>query len=241
MSGSNVAPAPTANAQISAGQATVANIGFGYYPGEGSRCVVAQYNWTANLFYNEDLSQLVARGVETTIQSVFCDNSTNPEPVTMSINGTNQVIVIPANSQGIFPLFFSGQPGFSISVPSEVFGAVTRLYLLNVPANSSGTWATLGTPAVNGNVSALGITGNQAVKATPGKVFKVIVNATTATGTITINDAPAPGTVTVGNTILTIPIGTLAGTVYDLTAPALLGISVNFNGGATGTIAVIYA
>ena len=153
MSGSNVQGAPTASMTISAGQESVFSIGFGYYPQEGSRCVSAQYNWTAQLGYFEDLSQLVARGVETAIQAVYIDNTTCPQIVTMTIGGTGQLIVCPANSQGVFPCFFTGTPQFTLSVASAS-ASVTRLYLLNVPAQAAGVWqqtaAGTGTVTVGG-------------------------------------------------------------------------------------------
>lgn len=133
--------APTATMTIASGAAGVFPTGFGYYPPEGSRVVSAQYNWTAQTGYAEDLSQLVARGVETTIQSAFLDNSTSGQTVTMTLGGSGQVVLCPPYSQGIFPLFFSGQPSFQISVAAVGTG-LTRVYLLNVPCASSGIWGT---------------------------------------------------------------------------------------------------
>jgi hypothetical protein len=245
MSGSNLAPVQTGTVQISGGQgsAGVFDVAFGYYPREGSRLVAAQYNWTANTFFNEDLSQLVARGVETTIQSVFVDNSSLPEPVVITIGGSNQVIECPANSQGIFPCFFTGTPSFQISVNS-VSPNVTRLYLLNVPANTAGSWpapiggslaaiSPAGSPAAMNSL--LGITGTTQVKVGVGRVAKVTVVAAIATGAVTIDDAAATGT---PNTILDIPVGAAAGTVYQLDWPVKLGIAANFAG--TGTIAISF-
>jgi hypothetical protein len=141
MSG-NIQPSPTATMTVSGGQAGISPVGFGYYPAEGSRVVSAQYSWATLTGYAEDLSGLVARGVQTAIQSAFVDNSTNPNAVTITVLGTDQVVVVPANSQGVFPLFFTGAPGFTIAVASTNAG-VTRLYLLNVPSNTCGMWKTV--------------------------------------------------------------------------------------------------
>jgi hypothetical protein len=258
MSGSTQPP-PTATATVASGAAGVFPVAFGYYPQEGSRCVSAQYNWLSSFTFNEDLSQLVARGVETVIQSIFVDNSSVSQPIQIVINGTDQVIECPAWSQGVFPAFFTGTPGYSISIAAggnQGFAnivPVTRLYLLNVPANAASIWSApppgslmaLAPPGqLGGLFTSLGITSSNSVTAgvlnQVGRVAKIVVNATTAVGTITINDAQTTGTVTAANTILTIPIGAPAGTIYTLDMPFFNGLAVNFNGGATGTISVSY-
>jgi hypothetical protein len=126
---------------VASGQAWVSPVGFGYYPNEGPRCVSAQYNWTSQAGFTEDLSGLVGRGVATTIQSVFIDNSGNSQPVTLTVNGTLQTLVVAGHSQGMFPLFFTGQPGFQLTTTAPI-AAVTRLNLLNVPSNGA-SWGTV--------------------------------------------------------------------------------------------------
>ena len=146
--------APTASMTVASGAAGVFPVSFGYYPREGSRAVSAQYSWAAQTGYVEDLSQLAAKGVETTIQGVFIDNSTVPYPVTLTVLGTEQICVIPPNAQGMFPLFFSGTPALQITT-TAVNSGVTRLYLLNVPLGGAATWSAtgaqqLGPQGVNG-------------------------------------------------------------------------------------------
>ena len=138
----SIQPAPTATATIVSGAAAAFPISLGYYPQEGSRAISAQYNWTAQAAYAEDLSQLSARGMETTIQGIYVDNSLCSSPVTILIGTSGQVIICPGNAQGAFPAMFSGAQGYQISVPGVVSG-VTRLMLVNVPLNSSGIWTTI--------------------------------------------------------------------------------------------------
>jgi hypothetical protein len=141
MSGSNTQTAPTATMSIASGAAAAGPVSYGYYPQEGSRALTAQYNWTSQTGYVEDLSQVTAKGIETTIQSVFVDNSENTLPVVILVNGTGQKLQVPASAQGVFPLFFSGAPGFQIYVPATLAGAVTRCIFLNVPAQTAaGIW-----------------------------------------------------------------------------------------------------
>lgn len=117
---------------ISSGGAGAVPISLGYYPHEGSRCVSSAYNWTAQASYTEDMSQLVARGVETTIQAVFVDNSANSQSVTLTMGGTGQTIVCPALSQGFFPILLTGIPGFVITTPAAI-AATTKCFWVNVP------------------------------------------------------------------------------------------------------------
>jgi hypothetical protein len=121
---------------VASGAAGVFPVSYGYYPAEGSRCVTAQYNWASQAGYAEDFSQLVARGVETTIQSAFIDNGANAQSVTLTIGGTGHVVTCPANSQGVFPLYFTGTPTCQI-VTSAPIAAVTRIYFVNVPSSPS--------------------------------------------------------------------------------------------------------
>jgi hypothetical protein len=235
MSGANPQPAPTATMLISGDAASVLPIGTGYYPQEGSRAVASQYNWSAQLAYTEDLSQLVARGMETTIQTVWIDNSECSQPVLMLIAGTGQKIECPGSAQGVFPVFFSGTPAFLIYT-TGLIAACTRCIFLNIPVNP-GSWVTSG-GAFEAQSSDLNIVASQAVKATPGRIGKVVVNTAIATAAATINDCPTTGAAGAGNTILTIPIGTVAGTFYSLDWPCLSGITAIIGG--TGALAISF-
>lgn len=213
-------------------------VSFGYYPEEGSRAITLQYNWQQQDQYVEDLSQLVAMGVETSIQGMFIDNSTNQYPVVIQVQGTGQVVLCPPSSQGFAPLLFTGTPMMQLQCPAPSNG-VTRLTLLNVPT-PSGFWTASLTPAV-----ALGpqfvsapIGASTLVRLGPGRVFKAIVLATTATGVIELDDA---NTLASAAPLLIIPTGAAVGTIYTIDAPVVNGIAVNFNSGATGNIILTYA
>src|SRR5271168_4809205 len=129
----------TANRTLAGRSAGVFETGNGYYPQEGSRVVSAQYNWATIAAYAEDGSQLVALGVESTLQGLYIDNSANTQGVQIIIAGTGQTINCPASSQGYFLAFFSGIPSFNIAtvlagVPTPI-AATTRVCLLNFPVS----------------------------------------------------------------------------------------------------------
>lgn len=74
--------------------------------------------------------------------------------------------------------------------------------------------------------SALNQTAAVAIKATPGRLGKLIVVAggTASNGAFTLNDCATTGTAAAANEIITIPSGTTAGTIINLDWPCLVGI-----------------
>lgn len=93
-------------------------------------------------------------------------------------------------------------------------------------------------PYVGGNKSALNITANTVVKASPGRVFRVTVIAAPATTAVTINDATTTGGASAANTVLTIPVGASVGTVFYIDWPMANGIVVA--GITTATLAISF-
>jgi hypothetical protein len=144
----------TGTLQINNGGITDLPVSFGYYPPEGSRIASTQYNFATQLQYYEDLSLLKALGMLTGVQSLWVDNSLNPEPVSIIVQGSNQYIQVPAQFQGIVPAFFSDGPGFYVSVPSYSAGttSIFKMIMLNVPPAAAGLWGVTNIPDTqNGN------------------------------------------------------------------------------------------
>jgi len=242
MSGT-VQPAQTATQLVSSGAAGIFPIGFGYYPVEGSRVVTPEYNWlntTGIPAYAEDLSQLVARGVETSIQGVVIDNATNANPVTITIGGSGQVLTVPAYSQGVFPIFFTGTPSYqvtsplsnnSLTVTPSGYTPVTRCYWLNVPPQAAGVWPCSIAPQWN----ILNLSGNNTPRVGPGRLMAVIVTTAISVGALNFYDGGA----TVANLLFSIPVGAAAGTIYQLNIPFFTSLFVDFAiNGAVGVVNV---
>lgn len=204
-----IQPTQTGSQTVASGGASINPISYGYYPAEGSRAVSVIYNWAAQTGYAEDLSQLVARGVETTIQSIFIDNTNCTTTVFIQISGTGQVISCPAGGQGIFPALFGGSPNFQIFVGSTGVGS-TRCNLLNVPTGS-GVWASgSATPRtlVPLDVSTVATGGTAVVALSAGHraAGGWIQNPLTASTNLGINEiGTASGTTSVGNTTFIAP------------------------------------
>jgi hypothetical protein len=93
-----------------------------------------------------------------------------------------------------------------------------------------------------GSVSALNITTPSVIKASPGRIVKVIVVASNASGPVTLNDCAITANVAAANLIFTIAQSTAAGTVINLEWPCDVGITIN--GGSSslggGTFAIAY-
>lgn len=199
-------PAQTGSQTFAARNFGVTATGFGYYPPEGSRAISVQYNWGSQTGYNEDMGQLVEFGVVTSAQGVWIDNSQTPVAVTITINGTGQIITCAGTKQGFFPVFFSGYPGYQI-VSNGISGTATRLIFVNTPPQCAGTWDTAATGSSSKTIAALAVTQlttagvAQTIVAAGGRsAGGFFTNPADATTAVVINESgvPAAGTVTVG-------------------------------------------
>ena len=164
--------AGTGSQTLASGTASIAPIGYGYSPPEGSRALYTQYNWASAPSFYEDGSQVVAKGLETCIQGVFIDNSTVALPVTIYIN-PHQTLICPAYSQAVFPVFFSGNPQYEISVTNVLPVGTTRLTWLNIPVSPC-VWP-VGFP-VDGGQNSVALSwnsGTQFIKVGPGRLASV--------------------------------------------------------------------
>lgn len=121
---------------IASGRAGIAPISYGYHPQEGSRSVSLQFDWRTRTSYTDDLSQLVAMGIESTVQTIVVDNTDNPQSVTFTFFDTGQTIVCPGNSLGYFPIFVTAGGLFTAAVPFLAV-ATTRVEFLNVALSPS--------------------------------------------------------------------------------------------------------
>lgn len=114
--------------------------------------------------------------------------------------------------------------------------AIGGVYVSTVPLLTTGQQAAAAftqqgvlKTASGGQSSFLNATAGTIVKASPGRVGKVIVQITPTATAYVLDSVTAAQTA--ANTVLTIPIGTVAGTIYNLDFPCLTGISVVPGGG----------
>lgn len=107
--------------------------------GEGSQVVFFAQRWNdpalaGQLFSRINLLQQYQSGQFTAIQSVFIDNSTCYQAITLKCEETGQLVQCPGLSQGMFPLICATAPSFTLTLQSNIIvGATTRLHFLNTP------------------------------------------------------------------------------------------------------------
>ena len=222
---------------LSSGLANILPVGFGYYPPEGARVVATQYSWAAQSSFAEDLSQIVARGVETAIQGVWIDNSACNMPVSLFI-GQHQTINIGPGQSGVYPVFFSGTPQFIVSVPAPIVG-ITKLAFLNTPVGCE-SWP-VGFPIDGGQKTILNQSTGTSVllKTGPGRVGTVSVVASNGTAGMFIQDTTTL-TPSAATALFYIAATVTAGTIYTLNMPFFTGLALVANGAGTGNISVSY-
>ena len=91
-----------------------------------------------------------------------------------------------------------------------------------------------GFPSVASATASLSATG--AVKASAGRLFKIVVTTVLGAGAVTVYDNPSAAS---GTILFVIPATTAAGTVYDINLPAVNGIYASF--ASTGAVTFGYA
>lgn len=94
-----------------------------------------------------------------------------------------------------------------------------------------------------GSSSALNVTAAAVIKATAGKLAKiVVVVAPTTSGALTVNDVATVGGAATANEVFSIPFGSLtAGQVITLDWPCATGIVVSAVGGGTPQYSVSFS
>lgn len=95
-------------------------------------------------------------------------------------------------------------------------------------------------PRYGGNNSALNVTAKTVIKATPGTVFRIVVNTIATGGTLGVYDAATTSATAAANTIYAVGASWPgAGTVITLEWPCSHGIVVD--PGTSGVVSVSFA
>ena len=128
----------------------------GMVPKEGPKVLTYPFDFSSGSgTLEDDLLLENTNGVIQFVQSVYVDNSANPNPLTILFRITRQKIVIPANAQGIWPVFSIDQTQFQLSTTVNA-NAVGTLIFLNVPMPLT-QW---GPQTITANVSPIQKAGN---------------------------------------------------------------------------------
>lgn len=176
----------------------------GYAPKEGPKALPVDFDFTTLGTFAFDLMLENSEGVIQFVQSVYVDNSDNPGALTMRFAQTGQRLVIPANSQGQYPVICPDQTQVTMSSPVNA-SAVGRIILMNVPMPYT-QWGpvTVNVPAVNitpvvasnfsGTIAAGGVS-QVAIPANAARLGFTIQNASNGAEILLIDfgTAAAPG------------------------------------------------
>ena len=108
-------------------------------PCEGAKAVPVSLDFSMNAAYQLNYSNLQQRGFISFVQTIFVDNSqANAGTITITIGGSNQVIVIRPNTQGYYPILM----GNVVTITFSSTGSnKAQFFLLNVPV-APGQWST---------------------------------------------------------------------------------------------------
>lgn len=120
---------PNKDAGIAVGNATI--------PGEGPKAIPFQLDFSANPQYVLDLLALFQNKSLTSVQTLWVDNTLNAQELTITVEGTSQVLTIPPGDQGYYPVL-SPKSGRIFAATNG--GVLVKLYLVNVPIQGA-SWA----------------------------------------------------------------------------------------------------
>ena len=243
----------TGSLTLAGGAGTAFPIGMGYFPSEGSRAVTLQYQFLGAPVsgglagYTEVLTNLVAQGVESTIQGVWIDNAANPQAVTFFVPATGQYIYVPANYQGVFPVMFTGTPQYQLTCASALIAGITRVSLLNVPVSPS-QWAAGGIQGMSTlaptftTIQTFSAGASVLLKSGPGRLWGWNATAAVVSGALTFFGDTLT-TASVANAIAALTSAPAIGTSFPLPGiPFYTGLTLTWGGTITaGTLAIWYS
>ncbi len=103
------------------GEIGIQNAMNGALPCEGPKVLPYAADFNASTTYDFDLTQQFNQKAFTTLQGLFCDNSANGSPVTVTVNGTGQTFTIKKNTCGFYILLMPDSgPKFSLASAGAV-------------------------------------------------------------------------------------------------------------------------
>jgi hypothetical protein len=94
------------------------------------RALPLTLDFAASLEYTIDYSNMQARGFFSMVQTVWVDNMASATILYITIPAVNQVLQIPANTQGYFPVLCPNPVNISFA---SAGGVAVQVILLNFP------------------------------------------------------------------------------------------------------------
>lgn len=111
----------------------------GLIPPEGPKVVPLSADFSAAASYTINFLLTQSQQFMSQIVSVFVDNSTNDQEVSITVGVINQVLKIPAHSQAYLPLF---APKNTVLTVASTGAHVVGFFFVNVPLPAA-VWGSL--------------------------------------------------------------------------------------------------
>lgn len=101
-------------------------------PVEGPKTVPVELNMQEAAAYFVDLTQHVTNKYISYVQGIYIDNRLNDLELSILVNGSNQFIYAPPNTQGWYVALSTNPPTFKVW-QEETNDAIVRLQFVNFP------------------------------------------------------------------------------------------------------------
>lgn len=189
-------------------------------PPEGPKVVPIALAFSTNAVIIVDFTLANAQAKISAVQMIYLNNKDNPNTVELSCEGTNQIVTVPAHSQGTYPIISTNRPKFTCTSDG---GVDIVVHFCNVPLPANEWFPDSGalTGAVGTTIHAI-VVGGTAVNVfdPPPTGGAVIINPIAATESLFVDIVNAAGTVAPGTN----------GTTVELAAGDQFTIPPNFGG-----------
>ena|SRR5271170_6444497 len=100
-------------------------------PDEGPKAIPLLLNFANAAQFTLDLTNLEQRAFISMIQTLYIDASQTDDPTTITIEGTNQVVIAAAKTQGYYPVLCPNPPRFKFANASG--SDIINIFLVNAP------------------------------------------------------------------------------------------------------------
>lgn len=100
-------------------------------PAEGPQVIPLNYDMALATEVEIDLTQAINDGIVSFITGAWIDNSLNGQILSLTCDGSGQVVKFPANKQGYIQLLLPNPPVVNLSQPA--FGGLVKLCFTNFP------------------------------------------------------------------------------------------------------------
>lgn len=177
------------------------------------------YDFKNNSVIEKDYWAAQAAGIIGAVQTVYVDNSDNPNPLVFTFQGTGFRLRVPALSSGFFPVVAPTQLRVHVATPADPALEFLQVIYLNVPmpltlwgpvsvniANVTATFTpTVGTYVDHSATIAVAATSQQLFAANPLALRRQIMNPSASADSIFVNFGGVAATYT--NSIEIMPGG----------------------------------